>query len=480
MPLNDITSRANNSPNVRQQTLLASMQNSRQRFPKRRSVENRGDEQNVSPTAKRTCTKPKPLVLVPKDKSLSCTVKPSAFSPHSMQRALRQRSFTRIVPRDISAIHVMSAFVSSAERAYQVSGAAGRQLPMACRYSPSGNRLALVDEEGHISIFDTTVPGAIEPLIRWQAHEHASFDVAWNHSGTALVTASADETCRLWDVETGSKKGEFCGHSKTVRAVDWRHMDDSCFASGSRDGGVLLWDIRSNKTRTEDIYSYRPVSNIALAHSRGHEPTTRRMDRRKSIAASSVTGLRHLHHNPHMLATSGAATAAVKLWDVRNTKQAPFESVTPQDGGRGIASLALDPDGTRIYAPCNDSRIHVHNSLRIGESIAQLQAPEFVCRGFSSGAAASSCGRYLAAGSATGAVVVWELDRFGTNSSNRRAVLEGHMRDAGCVAWNPQRTQLASCADDGLMRLWDLDADEVERGKADVASRCRWGFAKIV
>ncbi|KAJ1851067.1 hypothetical protein H4R99_005375 [Coemansia sp. RSA 1722] len=477
MPLNDITTRANNAPSTRQPTLFASLQASGQRRHKRRSAENSREDQ----TTKRVCVKSIDTDAAPSSKQ-SQVIK-SLLTPMSIRSALRLRQHMSVPPCNISTIHMLEGMASSAERAYHTPEAGGgRQLPLACRYSPNGDRLALVDEAGCVSMFDTSIAGPISPQNRWQAHAHAVFDAAWSYDGSMLVTAAADDTCRLWDAESGALKGEFRGHSKTVRAIDWRHMDGSCFASGARDGSVLFWDTRCNKARGDDTYSYRPVSTIAQAHAQG-----RRQGRRASMAAVSVTGLRHLRHDPHLVATVGAAAATVRLWDVRMTQSARSsafakaisESIAPQGRARGVASLALDPDGTRLYAPCNDGHVYVHNAAHLGEPVCQLGAPEFECRGFGSGAASSSCGRYLASGSATGAVVVWELDRVGANSSGRRAVLQGHIRDAGCVAWNPQRLQLASCADDGLLRLWDCDSVEAERGRSDVANRCRWGFATV-
>ncbi|KAJ2819890.1 hypothetical protein GGI24_004649, partial [Coemansia furcata] len=172
-----------------------------------------------------------------------------------------------------------------------------------------------------------------------------------------------------------------------------------------------------------------------------------------------------------------------KYWDVRMTAstratELPMPaaaSLLPTSTGRsrGTSSLTLDPDGTRLYSACNDNRVYVHNALLPGVPIAQLDAPEFECSSFNIATSVSPCGHHLAAGSANGSVVVWELDMYGQNSSKRRAVLQGHIKEAGCVAWYPgvEKTQLATCGDDGTMRVWDINAELADTSRADPMKR---------
>ncbi|KAJ2801678.1 hypothetical protein H4R20_003581 [Coemansia guatemalensis] len=375
-------------------------------------------------------------------------------------------------------------------------------MPLACKYSSvagaHGSRLALADEGGHVSIFDTlnidtsesAADAGLQPIARWRAHDNAVFDVEWSADNTQFVTASADECCRLWDVESQQQLGSFVGHSQTVRAVSWRHEDQHCFATASRDGAVMMWDTRCNKTLCDDGYVHRPVNTINRAHY-GVWSSKLSARGKKHITGGSVTAIQHLRHNTHLIASAGSTSEVVKYWDVR-MKAAPRASALPTPvasslllsstkRSRGTSSLVLDPDGTRLYAACNDNRLYVHNALAPGLPIAQLSAPEFECQSFNIGSAASPCGRHLAAGSSNGNVVVWELDRFGCNSSGRRAVLQGHTKEAGCIAWYPgkDRAQLATCGDDGILRIWDENQMLADAAQTDPAKRFFWGTSKV-
>ncbi|KAJ2538830.1 hypothetical protein EV175_006414 [Coemansia sp. RSA 1933] len=425
------------------------------------------------------------------------------FGQCSIHTAVRQRRHQAIVPSTVSMIDRLGSLVSPTARTFGLgtddeSRVGG--LPLACKYSNStgaGARLALVDESGHVRLFDTLgAVGAegLQPAVQWKAHDNSVFDVEWSPGDDRLVTASADETSRVWDVERQQLLGTFGGHTQTVRSVSWQHGSHHCFSTASRDGSIMVWDVRSNRTAAGASAGdcvYRPVNTIARAH---HDlRSSRRPARGKHSAcvAGSVTAIKHLRHNASMVASAGSASEVVKFWDMRMTAPAratalptPIASsllASTARRSRGIASLSLDPDGTRLYAACNDNTVHVHNALSLGQALSQLGAPEFQCNSFNISTSMSPCGSYLAAGSAGGAAVVWGVDRYGHNARRARAVLAGHGKEVGCVAWYPgrDRVQLATSGDDGTLRVWDLDASLAEQGRADPMKRFCWGLSTI-
>lgn len=129
--------------------------------------------------------------------------------------------------------------------------------------------LAAVDEEGAVGIVDVAVG---RRKSRWVGHDNAIFDVMWTQDDAQVLTAAGDLQVRVWDVETaGSSSGTevtpvstLTGHDMSVKCV--RQAPDSAhvFASGGRDGNVLLWDTRAPG---------KPVSALENVHA---EPTSSR------------------------------------------------------------------------------------------------------------------------------------------------------------------------------------------------------------
>ncbi|KAJ2783721.1 hypothetical protein H4R18_001559 [Coemansia javaensis] len=531
MALGDITLRATNAPGARgapqtrQATLFDVLGAAQRRHKRPRKAQGAGaDQENAAPAsgqpgpdhgaAKRVCTR-RPLDAVAAvaachqpPRALRRAVAPPPGGLYSMHAAVRARQRHVLAAGAVSTVGRLGSLVSPAASVFRLQDDLDPQagvLPLACRYSNAvargAGRLALVDEGGFVTVFDTlgaagavgvaSASAGLRPALRWRAHDNAVFDIAWRMDNAQAATASADETCRLWDVERQLQLGAFVGHTQTVRSVSWRHGSEHCFSTASRDGSIMMWDTRCNKTAADGGYAYRPVNTVGRAH---HSACSlpRPARGRRCAAGGSVTAIRHLQHNPSLVASTGSASEVVKYWDVR-MRAAPRESALPapvalsqlptsSQRPRGTSSLVLDPDGTRLYSACKDNQVYVHNALLPGQPVAQLAAPEFECRSFNIGLAASPCSRFLAAGSTTGSVVVWELDQLGRNSSRRRAVLQGHAKEAGCVAWYPgrERVQLATCGDDGILRVWEENALLAEAGRADPAARCSWGFSSVL
>ena len=70
-------------------------------------------------------------------------------------------------------------------------------------------------------------------------HSHAVFSVNFNHSGTLILSCSADRTLRLWSVDTGDCLGLFEG--RTDQVISAQFLSDDRIISGSNDGSVVVW-----------------------------------------------------------------------------------------------------------------------------------------------------------------------------------------------------------------------------------------------
>ena len=59
--------------------------------------------------------------------------------------------------------------------------------------------------------------------------------------GEQIISAGASTSCNLCNIESGPVRS-FEGHSASVKVV--KTLDDTLFASGARDGKILVWDLR--------------------------------------------------------------------------------------------------------------------------------------------------------------------------------------------------------------------------------------------
>ena len=86
-------------------------------------------------------------------------------------------------------------------------------------------------------------PGA-SPLAQeasYAAHREGIAGLAFNSRGTALATASVDQTARVWDVASGKPAGKPLRHRGPVRSVRFGD-DDAWLLTTSADRTARLWD----------------------------------------------------------------------------------------------------------------------------------------------------------------------------------------------------------------------------------------------
>ena len=326
------------------------------------------------------------------------------------------------------------------------------------------------------------------------------FDTRWCRGSERLVTASGDGTARLFDVETAAELGAFAFHRGTVKAVAVRPgSGGDVFASCGRDGALALWDARVVSRARGDAGepAARPVAAVERAHEDAGlkgKTKTKTKTAKSSVSVSSAA----FAHDGQVLLSAGAADGLVKLWDARRlhrktpvaamadadpgasagglgrTEDLWGDATTPRRPRRGITSLALAPNGsTRVAASYSDSHIAVfdHNAPSAGPA-CHLRAPgrrSTFKTSFYVKTAFSPCGTHLASGSCDTAVYVWNADRPLASP----AALAGHAGEVSAVDWSPAAFGcLASCADDGVARVWAVDrggSGEVEprKGRTD-------------
>ncbi|CAG9862850.1 unnamed protein product [Phyllotreta striolata] len=124
-----------------------------------------------------------------------------------------------------------------------------------CKFNPKLSNehiLALANEDGKLVVHncrDRSRYGI-------RAHNNAIFDLAWTSDASNIITASGDHTTKLYDVQSGELRpiSTFCGHSRSIKTVAAEPDDPAVFATGGRDGTIIVWDRRFNQTgRSVDL-----------------------------------------------------------------------------------------------------------------------------------------------------------------------------------------------------------------------------------
>jgi WD40 repeat protein/serine/threonine protein kinase len=230
--------------------------------------------------------------------------------------------------------------------------------------------------------------------------------VAVSPDGRTAASAGGDWAVKLWDLSTGRVLHSLTAHTGAVSGLAFS-PDGKRLASGSRDGTIALWDVGSGT-----------VVRALLGHSRAPSRLQFSPDG-KTLAAGGEGGI-------------------VKFWDVGTGKEG-----SPLRGHAGVVRcVAFSPDGKLLASAGEDKTVRLHDLD--GGGWRKFMAPGAV-----NDVAFSPDGRTLAAvGDAPGAVRLWDLD------TGQETTWEGHARPVGGLAFSPTAPLLATCGEDGTVRLW--------------------------
>lgn len=347
----------------------------------------------------------------------------------------------------------------------------------ACRFcSKEGNEeiLALANEDGKIALKDTSIKGKSDQILEGtRAHNNAIFDIAWMPGELKLVTASGDHTARLWDVSRSEIKQIqfFHAHTRSVKTAVFRHQDKAVFATGARDGSIMIWDIRAN-------HNDQPKADncISNAHNIVSSSNRHRKGLNHTSCVQSITSL--AFQDDFSLLSCAAGDGMIKVWDLRKNytvhKKDPLaKHVMNYAGGsrrNGFSSLLVCPARITLYASCMDNFIYAYNISSYNPNpVAEFYGHQNFTYYIKT--CLSPDGKYLASGSSDELAYIWNTKRPGKPIIK----LSGHTEEVTCITWCPVgETKIVTCSDDLYHRIWrigyehKIDNEEIEvRGRAE-------------
>lgn len=218
-------------------------------------------------------------------------------------------------------------------------------------FSPDGTRILIgghLRQELNGLINRIATPKVVDArtgafLFELKGHNSAIYSVAFNRDGTKIVVCEG-RSATLWDVraDTPAKLIELKGHTDQVFNAGFS-PDGKLVATGSGDGTVRVWDVRTGTTLVE------LKGNIGIIGSVAFSPDGTRI----------LAGGR---------GRDGQTTRAI-VWNLSPMPTAPREFIGHTDS---VTTATFSPDGTRIVTGSNDRTARVWN-VQTGECLFELK-----------------------------------------------------------------------------------------------------------
>jgi WD40 repeat protein len=323
-------------------------------------------------------------------------------------------------------------------------------------FSPDGERLATVGQDGTIHLWNLTG----QKLAQFQAHQEPIWSVRFSPDGQFLATASEDGTAHLWDL-AGNQLAQVEGHQHHVISVSFS-PNGKFLATASEDGTARLWDLAGKQLAVlrgheGEVWHVSFSPDGQRLATGGEDGTVRLWDLtgQELIRFEGHTGpVFGLSFNPDgtRLATTGL-DRTVRLWDLSGKELAQWESSRDL-----VFSISFSPDGKRIATAGADGKARLWDVT--GQPLAKLSGHQ----NWVYSARFSSDGARLATAGADGTVRLWDVPTQADLSRQQEGQWLGHdEQEVWSARFSPDSQQILTAGADGTARLWNLSGKELAR-----------------
>lgn len=321
-------------------------------------------------------------------------------------------------------------------------------------FSPDSRTALSASEDQTIRLWDITTG---QELRRFIGHSDPVWGLDISADGTTFISSagnwneSQDTTIRLWDIATGRELRRFRGHRDMVGNILFS-PDEKTILSGSNDDTARLWDVASGKelrrftNHTADVWGldFSPDGQHILSgddafYIRLWEPATG-TELRHFQGAGATKEVAFLPGTEQFLSASWNGMLVV--WDITTGEQlhVMHEHTGP------IWAIALSADGRRVASASADRTIRLWD-VENGQELVRFEGHPDVVRSV----ALSQDERHLLSASEDTTLRLWDT----TNGAELHTFV-GHIGPVNSVQFSPDGRTFLSAGDDGIARLWDV------------------------
>uniref|UniRef100_F6YJE7 SH3 domain-containing protein n=1 Tax=Ciona intestinalis TaxID=7719 RepID=F6YJE7_CIOIN len=264
---------------------------------------------------------------------------------------------------------------------------AGTDGAFSIRFSKSGTRIAVACKHGPIyPILLYSIPGG-EEMGALVGHQQLVYDIQWSNDSSKLVSASADGTAQVWDLNDKSKSTHTLVHPSYVYTSSFHPTAQYIVATGGYDCVIRVWSIASSTTQMlQELDGHKSLINSLVFDHSGL--TLYSADSAGVVVAWNC----HSHEKPRK---------KTKIdWSIK-TKYEEREL-----SGVCINCIQVHPRNNKLLLHCRDStirmldvRIHTLVKYSGSSNLRQLIRSDL-----------TSCGSFVISGSEDGSAYVWNAE----------------------------------------------------------------------
>ncbi len=256
-----------------------------------------------------------------------------------------------------------------------------------------------------------TLPDLPDPALIRTLSGHTNWvrECAVSPSGDFIVSASYDQTLKVWDARTGEERRTLRGHRGRVNGCAISPSEDT-IVSASDDGTLKVWDARTGEERRTLHGHTGEVNGCAI-----------------SPLGDTIV--------------SASDDSTLKVWDARTGE----ERLTLLGHTGAVHGCAISPAGDSIVSASEDQTLKVWDA-HTGKERRTLHGHTDRVHG----CAISPAGDFIVSASYDQTLKVWDA-----HTGKERRTLGGHTNVVyGCVI-SPAGDSIVSASGDRTLKVWD-------------------------
>lgn len=273
---------------------------------------------------------------------------------------------------------------------------------------------------------------------RLVGHHHFVQDLDISSDGHFALSASWDNTLRLWDLNTGQTETQFREHTKDVMSVAFS-SDNRQVVSGSRDRTIKLWNVIG-------VCKY----TMGVDNPNEKPPQTSHDD--------WVTCVRFSPNTEEPVIVSAGCDGLVKVWNLAKC-ELKFNLVGHK---HAINTVTVSPDGSLCASGGKDGQAMLWD-LNEGGHLSTLNADKEI------NALCFSPNRYWLCAATGSSIKIWDLESkaevgvLGLPKDDEEELQEKKSKAVpilcSSLAWSADGTTLFAGYTDNLIRVYRLNRE---------------------
>ncbi len=324
-------------------------------------------------------------------------------------------------------------------------------------FSSDGKRLVSASEDNTIKLWDVETSKEVLTLPIGEL-----WSVAFSSDNKTIATGSENHTIKIWDIENKKEIRTLIGHDKDVKSLAFS-SNGKILASGSYGNNlkvvIKLWDIDSGK-EIRTIEAHDDFIEQVVFSSDDKFLVSQSSDkygRNSTIKMWEILSGKEIR----TLTTESIGIAFSPDGKTIATLNSNYEDFTIKlinfDNGKVIRtfightdlvqSIEFSPDGKVLATGSNDRTVKIWD-VNTGKELHNLTEESAYALAF------SSDGKRLATGNSGGEIKLWDIE-----SGKKLQNFEGHSAQINSIVFSPDVNTLIAGSNDGGIKIWNTKTE---------------------